>query len=117
MTSNRNNYDKQNKIFRYEDFLHTHERLLNYLMKYAKTEKIKYVAQNYLVPEIATMKFNLSARKNNLTEFMNLYQDENIIKDLKRAFKFFMLRHKPEIFFKAFIIYFFPEIYFKLRKW
>ena len=112
----KNKYGVHDKNYYYEDYLNTHVRMSEYFMKYAKSEKMKYVIKNYLLPEIAVMKFNLFARKNNLAGFMNLIRDENIKSNLREALKFFMLRVKPEIFFKAFLILNFPGIYFKLRR-
>ena len=114
MGSIRDNNTAEKKLRRYIDSTKAHYRTAEYLSVHAPSEKIKFLAENMLVPEAVIRSFTIAAIKNDESEYKSLCRDKNLRKILWRARKIFF--KKPEIFLKALLILFVPSLYYSARK-
>ena len=114
MGSIRDNNTAEKKLRRYIDSTGAHQRTAEYLSVHAPTEKIKFLADNLLIPEAVIRRFTIAARKNDEGAYKSLCRDKNLRKILWRARKIFF--NKPEIFLKALIILFAPGLYYLMRR-
>ena len=106
-----NNKEKQNR--RYRDNTGAQLRTAQYLSEHAPSEKVKDVADNYLMPQALIRRFTLCAKTNNRTEFNTLISDRTVRKALGASKKFFF--QKPEVYLKAFALLHFPNSYYRVR--
>lgn len=114
MGSIRDNNTDEKKLRRYIHSSQAHERVAEYLSLHAPSERVKLLADNFLMPEAVIRKFTIEARKNDREAYRNLCQDKKLREILKRSRK--VLLKKPEIFLKSFAILLMPDLYFRLRK-
>ncbi len=114
MGSIRDNNSKEKQIRRYQDNTGAQLRTAQYLSEYAPSEKIKDLADNYLMPQVLIRRGTLCAKTNNRTEFNKLISDRTVRKALGASKKFFF--QKPEIYLKAFALLHFPDLYYRLRR-
>ena len=113
MGSIRDNDNKEKQIRRYRDNTGAQLRTAQYLSEHAPSEKIKDLADNYLMPQVLIRRFTLCAKTNNRTEFNTLISDRTVRKALGASKKFFF--QKPEIYLKAFALLHFPNSYYRAR--
>lgn len=104
--------EKQNR--RYRDHTDAQIRTAQYLGENAPSEKIKDLADHYLLPEALIRRFTLCARTNNRPEFDALLSDGATRKALSASKKFFF--QKPEVYLKAFALLHLPDLYYRLRR-
>ena len=114
MGSIRDNDTDEKKLRRYIHSSEAHERAAEYMILHAPSERVKFFAENLLMPEAVIRKFTIAARMNDIEKYKSLCHDKNLRKILRRSYKIFF--RKPEIFLKAFTILFLPDFYFYLRK-
>lgn len=114
MGSVRDNDTAEKKLRRYVDSTGAHQRTAEYLSVHAPSEKIKFLAENMLMPEAVIRRFTIAAMKNDKGAYKSLCRDKILRKILFRTRKIFF--KKPEIFFKALIILFAPGLYYLIRR-
>lgn len=114
MGSVRDNDTEEKKLRRYIHSTEAHERAAEYLDFYAPSERVRFLAQNLLMPEAAVRKFTVAARMNDKEKYDFLCHDQNLREILTRTKKSFF--KKPELFFKALMILYAPKLYYKFRK-
>ena len=113
MGSIRENSSKEKQIRRYRDNTHAHLRTALYLSEHAPSEKIKELAENYLMPEALIRRLTLCVKTGDRAEFHAILSDSVIQKTLSSSKNYFF--RKPEIYLKAFALLHFPDIYYRLR--
>ena len=114
MGSIRYNDTEGKKLRRYIHSSQAHERAAEYLSLHAPSERVKFWADNMLMPEAIIRKFTIEARKNDKTAYKNLCNDKKIREVLRRSWK--ILFRKPELFFKSLMLLYVPKLYYFLRK-
>ena len=115
MGSVRDNNTREKKISRYEHNTHAQERTAEYLLKNYQSERVKFLAENILTPQVIIRKCNILAMKNNYDEYKTFTQDMKNREILRSSQSFRILIHKPEVFVKAFMILHAPNVYYRLR--
>ena len=113
MGSIRDNDSKEKKIRRYRDNTGAQIRTAQYLSEHAPSEKIKELADCFLMPQALIRQLTLCAKTNDRTEFDTLLSNNAIRKKLSQSKQF--LFQKPEVYGKAFALLHFPGIYYRLR--
>ena len=113
MGSIRDNNSKEKHIRRYRDNTSAHIRAAQYLSEHAPSERIKELADCFLMPQSFIRQLTLCAKTNDRTEFDALLSNNAIRKKLSESKKF--LSQKPEVYGKAFALLYFPDIYYRLR--
>ena len=114
MGSVRDNDSKEKQIRRYRDNTDAQIRTARYLKEHAPSERIKDLADTFLMPQALIRRFTLCARTDDRAEFDALLSESDIRKTLRASKKFFFQR--PEVYLKAFALLHFPEIYYCLRR-
>lgn len=104
--------EKQNR--RYRDHTDAELRTARYLSEYAPSEKIRELADQFLMPQALIRRFTLCARTNDRPEFDALLSDSATRKALRASKKFFF--QKPEVYLKALALLYFPDLYYHIRK-
>ena len=107
-----NTFDK--KLRRKLHSNEAHYRIAEYLSIYGQSKKIKFIANNMLMPEAMIKKFTIYSKANDKENFKLLLNDKKIIALIKKSWKVFLI--EPSLFFKAFLITHAPNLYFNLRK-
>ena len=102
------------KVRRYIHSSQAHRRAAEYLSLHAPSERVKFCADNMLMPEAIIRKFTIEARKNDKAAYKNLCNDKKIREVLRRSIKFVF--RKPELFFKSLMLLYVPKLYYFLRK-
>lgn len=113
MGSVKNSDTKQKKLLRYSDSAKAHLRSATYLIKYSRSENIKQISKNLLLPEAIIKRFTVLAKNNDKKNFHALLRQQNVKNLLLNSRKSFFMN--PEIFFKSIMILFFPGIYYYFR--
>ena len=113
MGSVRDNDNKEKKIRRYRDNTGAQLRTAQYLSEHAPTERLKKLADQFLMPEALIRRFTLCAKITDSFEFDALLSDSATRKVLSASKKYFF--QKPEVYLKAFALLHFPNIYYHLR--
>ena len=116
MGSIRDNNTREKKLTRYEHNTEAQIRTADFLMTNAKIERVIFSAQKILRPQNLIRQFTIYAAKHDLTGYNSLRQDKGNVKILREALSFYVLRMKPEIFFKALTILFLPKVYYRMRE-
>jgi hypothetical protein len=106
-----NNKEKQNR--RYRDNTGAQLRTAQYLSEHAPSEKIKDLADNYLMPQALIRRLTLCARTDDRAGFDTILSDGITRKVLGASKKFFF--QKPEVYLKAFALLHFPNSYYRVR--
>ncbi|MDY6400437.1 MAG: glycosyltransferase family 2 protein [Synergistales bacterium] len=114
MGSVRDNDTAEKKLRRYIDSTDAHYRTAEYLSVHAPSEKIKFLAENMIMPEAVIRRFTIAAMKNDKGAYKSLCRDKILRGILFRTRKIFF--KKPEVFFKALMILFAPGLYFLMRR-
>ena len=114
MGSIRDNNTKEKQNRRYRDNTGAHIRTAQYLSEHAPSEKIKELADNYLMPQALIRRLTLCAKTDNRAEFDVLLSDGATRKMLSASKSFFFQR--PEVSLKAFALLCFPDIYYHMRR-
>ena len=114
MGSIRDNDSKEKHRRRYQDNMAAEIRTAQYLSEQAPSERIKNVADSFLLPKALIRQFTLFAKTNDRAEFKKLLSDRSTRKTLTESKKF--LFQKPEIYGKAFLLLYFPDIYYHMRR-
>ncbi|MBQ7196641.1 MAG: glycosyltransferase family 2 protein [Synergistaceae bacterium] len=108
-------HDTQEKRWRsLQSSLDADVRTAEYLIKHAKSKKIKFLIANSYMPELAVKRFTMCARFNKSEEYSELLKDRELKKILCRSFKTFFF--KPEVCLKAAMILLMPKLYYSMRK-
>ena len=110
----RENDTDEKKLRRYIHSSQAHERLAEYLSLHAPSKRVKFMADNLLMPEAVIRKFTIEARRNDSAAYEKLCGDEKIREVLRRSKK--ILFKKPELFFKSLMLLYVPKLYYFLRK-
>ena len=103
--------EKQNR--RYRDNTDAHQRTAQYLNEYAPSERIKELADYFIMPQAFIRRLTLCAKTNDRAGFDALLSDKSTRKTLSASKKFFF--QEPEVYGKAFALLYFPDIYYRLR--
>ena len=103
--------EKQNR--RYRDNTDAHQRTAQYLNEYAPSERIKELADYFIMPQAFIRHLTLCAKTNDRAGFDALLSDKSTRKTLSASKKFFF--QEPEVYGKAFALLYFPDIYYRLR--
>ena len=114
MGSVRDNDSKEKKIRRYRDNTGAQLRTAQYLSEHAPSERIKKLADSFLMPEALIRRFTLCAKINDRAGFDSLLSDSATRKALSTSKNYFF--QKPEVYLKAFALLYFPDIYYRLRR-
>ena len=114
MGSIRDNNSKEKHIRRYRDNTGAQIRTAQYLSEHAPSERIKELADCFLMPQSFIRQLTLCAKTNDRTEFDALISDNAIRKKLSESKRF--LFRKPEVYGKAFALLHFPGLYYRLRR-
>ena len=110
----RENNTPEKDLKKYIDSTDAHFRAAEYISQHTKFDKVKFLADNMLIPEAIVRKFTFYARADDREKFASLLNDEKVRNSLRNSRK--VLLKKPEIYLKAFMILHMPNLYFKLRK-
>ena len=113
MGSIRDNNSKEKQIRRYRDHTGAEIRTAQYLSAHAPSEKIKDLADHFLLPQALIRRFTETAKINDRAEYDALLSDSTIRKSLKSSRKFFF--QKPEVYLKALALLYAPNIYYHMR--
>ena len=113
MGSVRNTDTKEKQIRRYLDNTGAHQRTAKYLSEYAPSERIKELADNFILPQTLIRHLTLCAKTNDRARFDAFLSDKSTRKTLSASKKFFF--QKPEVYGKAFALLYLPDLYFWLR--
>lgn len=106
--------DTREKIFRrYSESAEAHMRSAEYISNNAPSSRVKFLADNILIPEAVIRRLTNLARYGDKDGFMNMLDDSNTREILRRTRNTAMM--KPEIFFKAYSLLHFPRLYFRMR--
>lgn len=116
MGSIRDNNTRGKKLTRYEHNTQAQIRTENFLTRCAKSERVRMINGKILRPQNLIRQFTIYAMKHDLTSYNLLRQNTESMKTLREALNFYVLRMKPEIFFKALMILFSPKIYYRMRE-
>ena len=108
MGSIRDNNSKEKHIRRYRDNTGAQIRTAQYLSEHAPSERIKELADCFLMPQSFIRQLTLCAKTNDRTEFDALISNKAIRKKLSESKKF--LSQKPEVYGKAFALLHFPGL-------
>ena len=114
MGSVHDNNTKEKQIRRYRDHTGAQIRAAQYLSEHAPSEKIKNLADHFIMPQALIRRFTLCAKSNDREEFDTLLSD-NAIRKALNASKNYVFQ-KPEVYLKAFALLHFPDIYYRLRR-
>ena len=114
MGSVHDNNTKEKQIRRYRDHTDAEIRTAQYLSEHAPSQKIKNLADHFLMPQALIRRFTLCAKSNDRAEFDTLLSDTATRKALRSSGKFFF--QKPEVYLKALALLHFPVIYYRLRR-
>ena len=110
----RENNTHEKDLRKYIDSTDAHYRAAEYISQHTKSERVKFIADNMLIPEAVIRRFTIYSKANDHKNFDLLVKDQatrNILKNSRRV-----LFMQPEIYMKAFMILYMPELYFNLRK-
>lgn len=110
--SDNNTKDKQ--VRRYRDNTEAHFRAARYVKEHAPSEKIKELADCFLLPQAIIRRLTLCARTEDRAEFDAILSDRDTRKTLSASKKFFS--EKPEVYLKALSVLHFPDIYYRMRR-
>ena len=113
MGSVRNTDTKEKQIRRYLDNTGAHQRTAKYLSEYAPSERIKELADNFILPQTLIRHLTLCAKTNDRARFDAFLSDKSTRKTLSASKKFFF--QKAEVYGKAFALLYLPDLYFWLR--
>ena len=116
MGSIRDNNTREKKLTRYEHNTQAQIRTADFLMTNAKIERVIFYARKILRPQNLIRQFTIYAMKHDMEKYNSLRGDKESMKTLHEALSFYVLRKKPEIFFKALMILFFPKVYYRMRE-
>ncbi len=113
MGSIRNNNNEEKHLRRYCDNTGAHLRTAQYLSEQAPSEKIKKLADCFLLPQALIRQLTFCAKTNDRAGFEKLLSDSTTRKILSNSKEF--LFQKPEIYGKAFALLHFPNLYYHIR--
>ena len=116
MGSIRDNNTREKKLTRYEHNTQAQIRTADFLMTNAKIERVIFYARKILRPQNLIRQLTIYAMKHDRENYNLLLKDEESMKILHEALKLYVLRMKPEIYFKALMILFFPKVYYRMRE-
>lgn len=114
MGSIQDNNSKEKQVRRYRDHTGAEIRTAQYLSDHAPSEKIKDLADHFLMPQALIRRLTESAKINDRAEFNTLLSDKTIRKTLGTSKKYFF--QKPEVYLKAFALLHFPNLYYRMRR-
>lgn len=114
MGSVRDNDSKEKQIRRYVDNTGAQLRTARYLSEHAPSERIKDLADHFLMPQALIRRFTFCAKTDNRAEFDELLSD-SAARNVLGASKNYVFQ-KPEVYMKAFALLHFPGIYYRLRR-
>lgn len=114
MGSVHGNSSKEKQIRRYRDNTDAHLREARYVSEHATSERIKELADYFLMPQALIRQLTLCAKTNNRTEFDAILSDGATRKVLSASKKYFF--KKPEVYLKALALLHFPDIYYNRRR-
>ena len=114
MGSIHENASKEKQIRRYRDNTDAHLRTAQYLSAHAPSERIKELADCFLMPQALIRRLTLCAKTDKRAEFDALLSDSAVRKNLSKSNNFFL--QQPEVYLKAFALLCFPDIYYRLRR-
>ena len=114
MGSIHENSSKEKQIRRYRDNTKAHLRAAGYLSEYAPSERIKELADCFLMPQALIRHLTLCVRTNNRAKFDAILSDGATRKVLSASKSYFF--QKPEVYMKAFALLHFPDFYYRLRR-
>ena len=109
----RDNNNKEKQIRRYRDHTDAHFREAQYLSEHAPSDRIKNLADYFLLPQAIIRSLTLCARMHERARFDAILAGSDTRKTLSASKKF--LFQKPEVYGKAFSLLHFPGIYYRLR--
>ena len=113
MGSIHDNNTKEKHIRRYRDNTDAHLRTAQYLSEHAPSERIRSLADYFIMPQALIRHLTLCVKTNNRAEFDALLSDDAARKTLNSSRMFFF--RKPETWLKALALLCFPDIYYRLR--
>ena len=113
MGSIHENSSKEKQIRRYRDNTDAHFRTAQYLSEYAPSERIKELADCFLMPQALVRRLTLCAITNNRAMFDAILSDSATRKVLSASNSY--LFQKPEVYIKSLALLWFPDIYYYLR--
>ena len=113
MGSIHENTNKEKRLRRYRDHTGAGIRIAQYVNEHVLSEKIKNLADRFLIPQALIRRFMLCAKTKDGAEFDALLSDSNTRKKLSASKKFFF--QKPEVYLKAFALFCFPGLYYQMR--
>ena len=113
MGSVRDTDTKEKQIRRYRDNTDAHQRTAQYLSEYAPSERIKKLADFFIMPQALIRRLTLCVKTNDRVGFYALLSESSTRKTLNASKRYFF--QKPEVYGKAFALLYFPEIYYRLR--
>ena len=115
MGSLRDNDTREKRILRYEHNTQAQIRTAEYLVSHSDSLRVKELAGKILMPQNVIRRLNLAAMKNDRAEYDSIRRDDSAMKILRRAFCFYTLRKKSEVFMKALMIVIMPGMYYRMR--
>ena len=114
MGSVRDNDSREKQIRRYRDNTGAQLRTARYLSEHAPSERIKDLADHFLMPQALIRRFTLYAKTDNRKDFDELLSGSAVRNALGASKKYAF--QKPEIYMKAFALLHFPDMYYRLRR-
>ena len=114
MGSIHENSSKEKQIRRYRDNTDAHIRAAQYLSEYAPSERIKELADCFLMPQALVRRLTLCARTNDRAMFDAILSDSATRKVLSASKCYSFL--KPEVYIKSHALLWFPDIYYYVRR-
>ena len=113
MGSIRDNNSKEKHNRRYRDNTGAQIRTARYLSEHAPSERVKDLADNFLMPQALIRRLTLCAMTGDRAGFDAILSDNAIRSTLSVSRKFFF--RKPEVCLKALALLYFPDLYYRLR--
>ncbi len=113
MGSIRDNNSKEKHNRRYRDNTCAQIRTAQYLSEHAPSERIKDLADNFLMPQALIRRFTLCAMTGDRRRFDEILSDNSTRSALSASKKYFL--RKPEVCLKALALLHFPDLYYRLR--
>ena len=114
MGSVRDNDSKEKQLRRYRDNTGAQLRTARYLSEHAPSERIKKLADSFLMPQALIRRFTLCAKTGDRTAYEGLLSERATRNTLSASKEY--LYQKPEVYMKAFALLYFPDIYYRLRR-
>ena len=116
MGSIRDANTREKKFTRYEHNTNAQTSTAEFLAKHARSGQLRLTADKILTPNIFIRRLNIYSVRNDKASYDSFLQDKANREVIRKALDFYVLKKKPEVFFKAFMILYAPGIYFMLRR-